>query len=53
MKAVEFDQKFDRGEDITKFLDLSKAKLSRSNRLKTSPDGIYGGKDTRSIDRVK
>jgi hypothetical protein len=40
MKAVEFDQKFDCGEDITKYLDLSKAKRSRSNRLETSPDGI-------------
>ena len=53
MKAVEFDQKFDRGEDITKFLDLSKAKRSRSKRLKTSLDGIDRGKDTRSVDRVK
>ncbi len=25
MKAKELDRKFDRGEDITKFLDLSKA----------------------------
>ncbi|MBE9019367.1 CopG family transcriptional regulator [Chroococcidiopsidales cyanobacterium LEGE 13417] len=25
MKASEFDQKFDRGEDITEFLDLSAA----------------------------
>ena len=53
MKAVEFDRKFDRGEDITKFLDLSKAKRSRSKRLKTAPDGIDRGKDTRSVDRVK
>jgi hypothetical protein len=49
MKAVEFDQKFDRGEDITKFLDLSKAKRSRSKRIETSLDGIDLGKDTRSI----
>ncbi len=53
MKAVEFDQKFDRGEDITKFLDLSKAKRSSSKRLKTSPDGIDRGKETISVDRVK
>ena len=26
MKAEEFDRKFDRGEDITKYLDLSKAR---------------------------
>ncbi len=26
MKATEFDAKFDEGEDITKFLDLSQAK---------------------------
>ena len=26
MKATEFDAKFDRGEDITKFLDLAQAK---------------------------
>jgi len=26
MKATEFDTKFDRGEDITEFLDLSQAK---------------------------
>jgi hypothetical protein len=53
MKAVEFDRKFDRGEDITKFLDLSKARLSRSKILKTSPDGIDRGKDTRSANQVK
>ena len=26
MKAEEFDRKFDKGEDITKYLDLSKAR---------------------------
>ncbi len=26
MKAEEFDKKFDRGEDITKYLDFSKAR---------------------------
>jgi CopG antitoxin of type II toxin-antitoxin system len=30
MKANEFDQKFDDGEDITQYLDLSQAKRSRS-----------------------
>jgi hypothetical protein len=50
MKAVEFDQKFDNGEDITKFLDLSKAKRSRSKQLKISRDGIDRGKDTGSVD---
>lgn len=44
MKAVEFDRTFDRGEEITKFLDLSKAKRSRSKRLETAPDGIDPGK---------
>jgi hypothetical protein len=53
MKAVEFDQKFDRGDDITRFLDLSQAKRSRSKKLKTSSDGIDIGKDAGSVDRVK
>jgi len=26
MKAIEFDDKFDRGEDITEFIDISQAK---------------------------
>jgi len=26
MKAKDFDKKFDNGEDVTKYLDLSKAK---------------------------
>jgi hypothetical protein len=34
MKAVEFDQKFNDGKDITKYLDLSKAKRSRSKNSK-------------------
>jgi hypothetical protein len=44
MKAVEFARIFERGEEITKYLDLSKAKRSRSKRLETSPDGIDLGK---------
>ena len=32
MKAREFDQKFDEGEDITKHLDLSKARNLGRNR---------------------
>ncbi len=40
MKAVEFDRRFDDGEDIIKFLDLSKAKRSRSQKLEISRDGI-------------
>jgi hypothetical protein len=53
MKAVEFDQKFNDGKDITKYLDLSKAKRSRSKKLEISRDGIDRGKDTGSVDRVK
>jgi hypothetical protein len=50
MKAVEFDQKFDDGKDIIKYLDLSKALRSRSKKLEI---GIDRGKDTGSVDRVK
>jgi hypothetical protein len=30
--AEEFDKRFDAGEDITDLIDLSKAKITRSNR---------------------
>ena len=29
MKTEEFDKKFDKGEDVTKYLDFSKARTSR------------------------
>ena len=38
MKAKEFDQKFDDGEDITQMLDLSQAKRPLSARRKISID---------------
>ena len=38
MKAKEFDQKFDDGEDITPMLDLSQAKRPLSARRKISID---------------
>jgi CopG antitoxin of type II toxin-antitoxin system len=38
MKAKEFDQKFDDGEDITQYLDLSKAKRHRSEQKTLSID---------------
>lgn len=38
MKAQEFDQKFDNGEDITQMLDLSQAKRPLSARRKISID---------------
>ncbi|WP_310426307.1 hypothetical protein [Chamaesiphon sp. VAR_48_metabat_135_sub] len=38
MKTVEFDQKFDREEDITKYLDLSKAKRPRSKKTQNFVD---------------
>jgi len=38
MKAQEFDQKFDNGEDITEMLDLSQAKRPLSAQKKVSID---------------
>lgn len=38
MKAQEFDQKFDDGEDITQMLDLSQAKRPLSAQKKVSID---------------
>jgi hypothetical protein len=38
MKANEFDQKFDDGEDIIQHLDLTKANRSRSNQTTVSID---------------
>lgn len=38
MKAKEFDQKFDEGEDITQHLDLSKASRSRSAQTTVNID---------------
>ena len=38
MKAKEFDQKFDDGEDITQMLDLPQAKRPLSARRKISID---------------
>ena len=33
MKAKQFDRKFDRGEDIIKYLDLSKARRGEQKRV--------------------
>ncbi len=38
MKAKEFDQKFDDGEDITQMLDLSQAKRPLSTQKRLSID---------------
>ena len=38
MKAAEFDAKFDRGEDITKFLDLSQAKRPGHEQKRVNVD---------------
>lgn len=38
MKAKEFDQKFDDGEDITQALDLSKARRHQSEQKTVSID---------------
>lgn len=38
MKANEFDQKFDDGEDIIEHLDLTKASRSRSTQTTVSVD---------------
>jgi hypothetical protein len=38
MKAKEFDQKFDDGEDITEFLDLSKARRPSHEQRRVNVD---------------
>ena len=38
MKAKEFDKRFDAGEDITKYLDLSKAKRSGHEQKRVNVD---------------
>jgi hypothetical protein len=38
MKATEFDAKFDRGEDITEFLDLSQAKRPGHEQKRVNVD---------------
>ncbi|MDQ1274384.1 MAG: hypothetical protein QG591_3014 [Planctomycetota bacterium] len=38
MKAREFDQKFDEGEDITKHLDLSKARRPGQEQKRVNVD---------------
>jgi len=38
MKATEFDAKFDRGEDITEFLDLSQAKRPGHKQKRVNVD---------------
>ena len=38
MKAREFDQKFDEGEDITKYLDLSKARRPGQEQKRVNVD---------------
>jgi hypothetical protein len=38
MKAIEFDKKFDNDEDITEFLDLSKAKRPAQEQRRVNVD---------------
>jgi len=38
MKAKEFDHKFDKGEDISKYLDLSKARRSELEQKRVNVD---------------
>jgi hypothetical protein len=38
MKASEFDKKFDEGEDITKYLDVSKAKRPGQEQKRVNVD---------------
>ena len=38
MKAEEFDKKFDNGEDVTKYLDFSKAKRPGRKQKKVNVD---------------
>jgi len=38
MKAKEFDEKFDRGEDITEYLDVSKARRPEQEQKRVNVD---------------
>jgi macrodomain Ter protein organizer (MatP/YcbG family) len=38
MKAKEFDKKFDEGEDITKYLDVSKARRPEQDQKRVNVD---------------
>ena len=38
MKAKDFDEKFDSGEDITEYLDLSKARRSEQEQRRVNVD---------------
>lgn len=38
MKAKEFDQKFNKGEDVTHFLDRSKARRPEENQKRVNVD---------------
>ncbi|MEN6374775.1 MAG: CopG family antitoxin [Smithella sp.] len=38
MKAKEFDKKFDAGEDITKYLDISKARRPEQEQKRVNVD---------------
>ena len=38
MKADELDQRFDQGEDVTEFLDLSKARRPRQDQKRVNVD---------------
>ena len=38
MKAKEFDAKFDRGEDITEYLDVSKARRPEQEQKRVNVD---------------
>jgi len=38
MKAKEFDKKFESGEDITKYLDLSKARRPKQEQKRVNVD---------------
>ena len=38
MKAKDFDRKFETGEDITKYLDLSKARRPRQEQKRVNVD---------------
>ena len=42
MKARDFDKKFDAGEDVTKYLDLTKAKRPATNRNGSMSISRYG-----------
>ena len=38
MKAREFDKKFDKGEDISKYLDVSKARIPEREQKRVNVD---------------